>query len=72
MTTVILMANKFLFLLYSKCSFRCITEMQQNGCIFSQERRMLRAGDDLGTILLDLVKNLDILSHSGIAMNVFN
>ena len=60
MTTVILMANKFLFLLYS--SFRCITEMQQNGCIFSQERRMLRAGDDLGTILLDLLKNLDILA----------
>ena len=60
MTTVILMANKFLFLLYS--SFRCITEMQQNGCIFSQERKMLRAGDDLWTILLDLVKNLDILS----------
>ena len=33
---------------------------------------MLRAGDDLGTILLDLVKNLDILSYSGIAMNAFN
>ena len=55
MTTVILVANKFLFLLYS--SFRCITEMLQNGCIFSQERRMLRKGEDLGTILLDLVKN---------------
>ena len=70
MTIVTLMANKFLFLLYA--SFRCITEMQQNGCIFSQERRMLRAADDLGTILLDLVKNLDFLSYSGIAMNVFN
>ena len=33
---------------------------------------MLRAGDDLETILLDLVKNLDILSYSGIAMNAFN
>ena len=32
---------------------------------------MLKAGDDLGTILLDL-ENLDILSYSGIAMNAFN
>ena len=33
---------------------------------------MLRVGDDLGTILLNLVKNLDILSYSGIVMNAFN